>query len=246
MDPFAQVGFNARFEWGEAGIRTLSPDVGVLVIVDVLSFTTAVEAATTRGAIVFPYPFRDSTAQAFADEKGAVLAVGRHAVSAERPYSLSPGTFAGLAAGTRVVLPSPNGSHLSTAAGRTHVTVAGCLRNARGVAEWAQSFDQVVGVIAAGELRRDGSLRFAIEDLVGAGAILSHFPEDQRSPEGSIAVAAFESMRGDLAGVLAQCASGRELVQIGFADDVRLAAELDASTTVPVLRPGGWYGALSR
>lgn len=243
MDPFAQTGFGARFEWGEAGLRTLAPEVDVFVIVDLLSFTTVIDVATARGGIVFPYPFRDNTAEAFAAEQGAVLAVGRRDVSADRPYSLSPGTFARLTPLTRVVLPSPNGSHLSKLAGRTHLTIAGCLRNAGAVGRWTQS--RHVGVVAAGELRRDGSVRFAIEDLLGAGAILSRFPEDQRSPEANVAVAAFERMRAQLAEVLLQCASGRELADIGFADDVRMAAELDVSTAVPLLQLGGWFGALS-
>jgi 2-phosphosulfolactate phosphatase len=245
VDPFVQAGFDARVEWGEDGVRSLAPEVHALVIVDVLSFTTAVDVATSRGASVLPYPYRDSSAEAFAAEQNAVLAVSRYDVSAQRPYSLSPGSLARIPRGTRLVLPSPNGSRLSKLAAGDHLIVAGCLRNADAVAAWARSVSPV-GVIAAGELRRDGGLRFAIEDLVGAGAILSHFPTDQRSPEANVAVAAFESVAGKLPRVLAECASGRELAGVRFADDVRVAAELDVSATVPVLIQGGTFEALTR
>ena len=242
MHAFDQAGFPVRFDWGEAGLRTLAPGVDLLIIVDVLSFSTAVEVATARGAGVYPYPAADASAQAFADKHGAVLAVNRRDMSGERPYSLSPQSLADIASGTRVVMPSPNGSTLTTLASKTHLILAGCLRNARAVARWA-NVRTAIGVIAAGELRPDNSLRFAVEDLVGAGAILSHFPAETRSPEGEIAVAAFERFANDLPGHLAQSASGRELAELGFADDVAMAAELDVSDSVPVFVQPGLYAA---
>ena len=153
--PFDQAGFSVRFDWGEAGLRTLAPGVDLLIIVDVLSFSTAVEVATARGAAVYPYPVADTSAQAFANEQRAVLAVNRRNMSGERPYSLSPRSLAEITPGTRVVLPSPNGSTLTTLASKTHLILAGCLRNARAVARWA-SVRNAIGVIAAGELRPDG------------------------------------------------------------------------------------------
>lgn len=52
-EPFEQAGFAVRCEWGEADIRTLATAVGVLVLVEVLSFAT-VEAAVARGVSVRP------------------------------------------------------------------------------------------------------------------------------------------------------------------------------------------------
>ena len=68
---FAQDGFSARFEWGPAGAQALAAGVDVLVIVDVLSFTTAVEVAVARGARVYPYQHRDDSAATFARSIGA-------------------------------------------------------------------------------------------------------------------------------------------------------------------------------
>jgi 2-phosphosulfolactate phosphatase len=245
-NPFDQGCFTARFDWGEAGLQSVATDVDVLVLVDVLSFTTAVEVAVSRGASVYPYRVRDSTAVTFANQQGAVLAVDRRALSPEHPFSLSPRSLATLPAGMRLVLPSPNGSALSVlAAGQARVILAGCLRNAHAVALAAHQLGSSVAIVAAGEHRRDGTLRFAVEDLVGARAILSHFPTDARSPEAQVASAAFEQFAAALPRYLHRCASGRELAALGFADDVSIAAELDVSEVVPIFRNGA-YTSLTR
>ncbi len=68
----------ALSEWGLAGIAALRARVAVLVIVDVLSFPTAVDAAVSRGAIVHPFPGRkQAAARRAADRVGAVLAQPR-------------------------------------------------------------------------------------------------------------------------------------------------------------------------
>ena len=238
---FAQHGFATRFEWGPAGARALAADVDVLVIVDVLSFTTAVEVAVTRGARVYPYHNRDSSAAAFASRIGATLAVDRPRVSAEAPYSLSPASLAAIPSETKLVLPSPNGSAISVLAAELgRPMLAGCLRNAAAVAFAARARGEVVGVVASGERWRDGSLRPAYEDLIGAGAIIQHLPVDGRSPEAQAAVSAFQAGRDQVQACVAQCASGRELVALGYEPDVQIASELDVSHTVPVFRSGAY------
>src|SRR2546423_1644490 len=42
---------------------------------------------------------------------------------------------------------------------------------------------------------------------------------------------------------LAECSSGQELVEKGFADDVRIASEVDAACAVPVLVEGRFVAA---
>jgi 2-phosphosulfolactate phosphatase len=69
---------------------------------------------------------------------------------------------------------------------------------------------------------------------VGAGAIVTALVAGARSPEADLAAAAFRHVEGNLQRYLETCVSGRELVESGFEDDVRLAAELDVSTTAPV------------
>jgi 2-phosphosulfolactate phosphatase len=100
-----------------------------------------------------------------------------------------------------------------------------------------------LGVVAAGERRPDGSLRPAVEDLVGAGAIL-HALGGRPSPEARAAVAAFLDAAADLPATLAGCVSGHELAARGHAADLLLAAERDVGRVVPVLS-GGAFAQLS-
>lgn len=230
----SQDAFSVRFEWALEGVLGVANRSSAAVIVDVLSFSTCVEVATGRGASVLPYRDRDAGAAEFAAAKQATLAVRR---SGHGP-SLSPRSLTTLAAGTALVLPSPNGAALSLSC-TAPVTLAGCLRNASAVARHAGAGGRDVCVVAAGERWPDGATRFAFEDLVGAGAVI-HALAGARSPEARAAEAAFLACRDQLAVVLTACASGRELCERGFAADVALAAELDVSTCVPGLVAGAF------
>lgn len=50
-----QAEYDIRCEWDEGGVLELSRKSDVVIIVDVLSFSTCVDIATARGAIVYPY-----------------------------------------------------------------------------------------------------------------------------------------------------------------------------------------------
>lgn len=240
QDPelYGQPGFDVRFAWGPDGLRALAPGVDVVVVVDVLSFTTSVDVAVGRGAVVHPYALQDGGAAAYAERRGAVLAAPREQRSPDRPWTLAPSTLVDIPAGTRLVLPSPNGSALSFAAAETDaVTVlAGCLRNPSAVAG-AVGPDATVGVLAAGERWgvSQGPLRPALEDLLGAGAVIDRLGDRSLSPEARAARAAFRDVGGDLPVVLAACGSGRELAARASPDEARVAAELDVSRVAPVL-----------
>lgn len=130
-------------------------------------------------------------------------------------------------AGTRLALPSPNGSALSLATGTTP-TLTACLRNCRSVATAAAKYGPRVAVIPAGERWNDGSLRPAFEDWVGAGAVISHL-KGSLAPEARAALSAYLNVKSDLKHMLKQCGSGRELIERGFEQDVEIASELDVS-----------------
>lgn len=229
-----QGEYRVRFQWGPVVAPTLTE--GTCVVVDVLRFTTAVEAAVTRGVAVYPYHWRDATAAAFAESVHAVLADGRDAAGP----SLSPSSLDALAPGASVVLPSPNGSTCAILASEAGArVVAGCLRNAAATGAWADEAGGPVTVIACGERWPDGSLRPSLEDLVGAGAILSAMSGGW-SPEARAAISAFHEAEHILPQVLSQCASGRELSGKGWQGDIEYAARLNASTTVPVLTHGAF------
>jgi 2-phosphosulfolactate phosphatase len=231
----------AACEWGLHGARKFAGRVGALVIVDVLSFSTCVDIAVARGAQVLPFAYGDAgAARAAATALGAEVAGPRG--SREHRFSLSPASFLAIAPGTRLVLPSPNGSAISAAACTTPV-LTGCLRNARAVARRAAqiALSSAVAVIPAGERWSDGSLRPAIEDLIGAGAILEELGLPC-SPEAELAAQAFRSARPRLAGLVRGSVSGQELIARGYPADVELATELNASDAAPLLVAGAYVG----
>jgi 2-phosphosulfolactate phosphatase len=230
-----QTEYDIRCEWGENAVRLLASSSDAVVIVDVMSFCTCVSIAVSRGATVFPWPGDAETAADFALSIGAELAGPRDSAK----YSLSPRSMRNVPSGLRLVLPSPNGSALSLAAGTT-TTLAGCLRNRTSVAQAAMSCGQRITVIPAGERwSADHSLRPAIEDLLGAGAIIQCL-HGTRSPEATVALAAYEAHVADLRSLLWDCVSGRELIAMGFEDDLPLIADLDADETAPALEDGAF------
>jgi 2-phosphosulfolactate phosphatase len=233
---FNQHGYDLRCEWGIEGVNQLAPISSVVIIVDVLSFSTAVDIAVSNGAIVYPYRWRDDTVSAYAESLGAVVA--NFTRKYDTGYSLAPTSLLNIPAGTRLVLPSPNGSTLSLSTGDVP-TFAGCLRNAKAVAAAAQQSGKQISVIPAGERWEDGNLRPAIEDLIGAGAIFHHLT-GTRSPEALAAESLFLHFRDDLESCLRQCSSGRELLGLGFPEDITLASALDSSTCSPLLVDGAY------
>ncbi len=225
-----------HFEWGPTGTERLARPGSIVVVIDVLRFTTVVGAVVDRGGIAYPYRWKDETARAFADSLGAHLVDGPDAAG----ISLSPTALLNRATLDAVVLPSPNGSTCSVlAAEKGAVVVAACLRNAPAVAQYLAATSLPVSVIACGERWPDGTLRPSLEDLLGAGAVLANLGGDL-SPEARSAVAAWEDAKDTVEDALLRSASGRELVERGFRHDVEYASAYGVSDVVPVLVDGAF------
>lgn len=145
-----------------------------------------------------------------------------------------------------------------TDAGSGAEVLLGCIRNASAVASAVMTLQErradrtSVTVIAAGERDAVGRLRFAVEDQLGAGAVICALIDlgiDHVSPEAVAAAESFRALRRALRHLISASGSGRELVE-GVASTARMeaagirpatvaeASELDASTAVPMLRDG--------
>jgi 2-phosphosulfolactate phosphatase len=233
---YNQNEYDIRLEWGQKGVEALSLSADVVIIIDILSFSTCVDIVTGNLASVIPYKWKDETAIEFAKSKNAILADYRRQYSTA--YSLSPTSLLTVKKDEKIVLPSPNGSALSLTTGKT-VTLCGCLRNAKAVAEYAMTVGTKIALIPAGEKWPDTSLRPCFEDLIGAGAIISYL-RGVLSPESQTALSAFSGYKESLTEGLLKCSSGKELIERGFRNDVILAGEFDISGSVPILR-GGEY-----
>lgn len=147
---------------------------------------------------------------------------------------------------------SRNGAAVAAAAADfapAPVILVGGLRNASAVAAAALAEQQrrgartSIAVIACGELpgRDEAAPRFAVEDLLGAGAVIDALGAlglDHTSPEAAAACEAFRGLRGATRHLLTASGSGQDCIDRGAHDEVLAAAAVDASASVPVLRGG--------
>lgn len=249
-----QAPHRVRFEWGARGASAVAARVRAVAVVDTLSFTTCVSVAADAGIAVHPHRWGRTGAEEVASRVGGVCAVSREEAQGNpRAVSLSPASLRAAARWAHdVVLPSPNGATVSAVCADAGSTVvAASLRNRHAVADWlAARLDDGgdIALVACGErwpvTDSGGSdeLRPALEDGIGAGSVLDALADlrgqDGWSPEARAAVAAYRAVAADLATVIGDTASGRELRDRGHPDDVAIALELDSSPVVPILRDG--------
>jgi phosphosulfolactate phosphohydrolase-like enzyme len=125
------------------------------------------------------------------------------------------------------------------------VVVEGSLRNCAAVARWALERQAgkgdrfTVAVVAAGEPRDGGQTRFALEDLLGAGAIIDALASvgiDYCSPEAAAAAAAFTGLRNATGHLIGASTSGRAIAQKDGREQIDFAIEVNSSDEVPILR----------
>jgi 2-phosphosulfolactate phosphatase len=149
-----------------------------------------------------------------------------------------------------LVLPSPNGAAIAATAPPDVRVIAACLRNITAVGSWLTSRgygtpERPIAVIAASEQWPDGSLRPALEDLLGAGALLSELCLQDAGPLSAEAAAAKATHEGTahLAHAVSTSSSGRHLTAMRFVEDVAIATEEDACALVPVRDGDGAFVA---
>lgn len=112
-------------------------------------------------------------------------------------------------------------------------TVAGALRFAEALGQWSLTRQEelggrfVVAVVAAGARQGDGSLRFTVEDLLAAGAVIDAIAEvgiDHQSPEAAAAASAYTGLRNATRHLVSASISAREAG--GVQPDVTPVAEV--------------------
>jgi 2-phosphosulfolactate phosphatase len=109
------------------------------------------------------------------------------------------------------------------------------------VAQWALAAQGdkgdrfMIAVVASGEARDDGSIRFAVEDLLGAGAIIDALGDvgiDYCSPEAAAASAAYTGLKNATGHLIGASASGRALSADGRRADIDHAIARGAADPV--------------
>jgi 2-phosphosulfolactate phosphatase len=235
--------------WSFEGLREALDNENIVVVVDVLRFSSAVVTAIANGFIIYP---------ASDYKKGTDLATSIGAELSGRPdearYSISPSSFMNATGDDKeVILPSPNGSTCAELIREDEIGYIGCLLNAKAVGRHVSqiAFDKKkdVTVIAAGEQKAidtgerivydlKSSYRvFAIEDYLGAGAIICYSVLN-KSRAARACERAFKRSRDRLEKLLHISFSGKYLIQHNLKKDIEHAIQLNRYDVVPVVRAG--------
>lgn len=136
----------------------------------------------------------------------------------------------------------------SASAAGAHVVIGG-LRNAAAVAAHVLDVQRSRGertsisVIAAGhhDDTDAAALRFAVDDLLGAGAVVAALGDlgiDHASPDAAVAGEGYRALAGAVRHLLTASGTGRMLADDGAREAVLDAAARDAASVVPVLEDG--------
>ncbi|MFC3790337.1 2-phosphosulfolactate phosphatase [Paenibacillus sp. GCM10012307] len=96
-----------------------------------------------------------------------------------------------------------------------------------------------ITVVSCGEkwpdaLKNEDKLRPSIEDYLGAGIILSKLT-GSKSPEAEVCIGAYEYSKNKISELIWDSASGRELRERGYEQDVIHCSQVDITTVVPIL-----------
>lgn len=207
VPPFAQAQYQVRSDWGVAALTRVAP-TDVVVVIDVLRFTSVVSQRVSAGGTV------DVAEMKARSINGAVIC------------------------------------EVAAALEHAPLVLAGSLRNASAIADAIVRLQHERGgrvnvlIVAGGERESrdpDAHIRFALEDQLGAGAIIAALSQrgiDNTSPEAAAAGETFTALRQALRHLVAASGSGRELQARDEHDINAMATELDADLAVPQLVDG--------
>ena len=213
------------------------------VLIDVIRATTSIVVAFQRGcAGVIPVRTPEEALAARArlgdeapllcGEQGGLRIAGFDLGNSPREIVSAP------LAERRLILCTSNGTRaLASLKGISELWV-GALRNATAVAQVLARGTGDTLLACAGK-----NETFCLEDAVCAGAIVHALRAAEASPvEASDAAAAAEILflhhRADLLGMLRRAEWGQRITAMGFGEDLRLCAELDAAPLAPRVREG--------
>jgi len=246
VSSFDQSNYQVRFDWGIDGLARLEP-ADVIVVVDVLRFSTAATRAIEAGReiVLRPELSRNGAPIAHAARehaaRGATVLIGclrnrgaiADAIVAEQHARGGRMSVVVIAAGERAARRTPLPMLLGASVPQPGQHAEGGDENPEHGGHDPQGVDQ----------ERDAAQlpRFAVEDLLGAGAIIDALITrgiDHCSPEASVAAEGFAALQHGLGHLLGASGSGRELAAAGLDGDVAYASALDASSAVAVLRDG--------
>jgi len=208
--------------------RSLSKDVAIMV--DVLRASTTITVALEKIPNIIP-TLEIEEALALAPKHQAFLAGERRGATIEGfDVGNSPVDIQKLS-GETLIITTSNGTRILE--GITGRALIGSFINAQAVAEKAREIStEHIEVVMAG-VRGN----FAIEDFLGAGAIISHLQDQELDEMGQAACLAIQNPEMvDLA--VRNSRSAKNLRKLGFGEDVDFCLQRDKSQLVPEFKDG--------
>jgi 2-phosphosulfolactate phosphatase len=236
--------YSCQIDWGRRGAVRAAARGDILVIVDVLSFSTSVVTAVNYGGLIYPCMESDNP-EKLAEQIGGEVAVRREEVPGMGRFSLSPLTYIDIRPGTKVVVDSPNGATCSRYASQAAYVLAGCFLNVTAIANALslimEKENSGITIIACGEREKDrggdGPIRWAVEDYLGAGAVISKL-SCSKSPDSQVCEGAFLQFRDSIGQLIWDCPSGLELREKGFGEDIVHSVQIDNYKCAPIMVNG--------
>jgi len=218
----------------------------VCIVIDELRASSTITTILDRGCSRLYVTAGLDAARRLARTHDGILAGERHGYAPRGfDFDNSPAALARAdLRGRVVVLSTSNGTKVLGWVKDAPATLVGCLLNARACAEaavdLAGSMNARIGIVCAGSLGI-----FAIDDAIAAGLLVGRAIEtiasrggDYDLTEAAVAAVQIHASNPDLITALQNSVGGRLLAGLGTHDDVPFCAQVDVTTTVPILRPG--------
>jgi len=226
--------YNARMRVDVVLLPSLIRDEHLIgrsvAVFDVLRATTSMAAALAMGVSeIRVYPDTASAARAAGPASPQRLLCGEEKCLAPPGFDLgnSPGAFTAQHRGRVMYMSTTNGTRAIVACRSAPAIYPAALVNARAVARAMARDGRDVTLVCAGT----GGL-LAVEDVIGAGAILDALHEERSnlthsSDEPIVARALFQAVRQSLRDAISAGKGGENVIAAGLSVDIDFAARLD-------------------
>jgi 2-phosphosulfolactate phosphatase len=223
---------NAQVVFLPSHLRPGQLDGRACVVFDVLRATTTMAAALAAGVReIYLFDTLEAAHSAASAHKGARLLCGEAQCLPPAGFDLgnSPGQFNESHRDATLFMCTTNGTRALLAARSSAALLTGAVVNASAVATELRRIGRDVTLLCAGT---NGNL--AMEDVLGAGAVLDALNCDLVDDAARIALRLFRACRDDLRAVMGETEGGRNVVGAGLEPDITFAARLDAVSFVGI------------
>jgi 2-phosphosulfolactate phosphatase len=202
-------------------------------VFDVLRATTTITAALAAGVNEIRLFGELDSARKAAGEftGGAKLLCGESRCLMPDGFNLgnSPGQFTSEHRGATAFMSTTNGTRALLASAEADVVFPAALINASAIAHALRETKRDVTLLCAGT---DGEI--AMEDVLGAGAVLDSLHATLSNDAALMAHQLFHSARADLPRILRQCEGGKNILVAKLDEDIDFAARLNSLDVVGV------------